>query len=73
MTVERASTKFTLARCISSTLIAAALLVATACSATRYETYEAARPVEARLEIEVEGQWKTVHRTVYTYPEDDDE
>lgn len=34
--------------------------------------YHARRPETATLQIEVEGQWKTVQRTVYEYPTEDD-
>lgn len=35
--------------------------------------YHARKPVSATLQIEVEGQWRTVQRTVYEYPEGNNE
>jgi len=50
-----------------------AALVALACVAVpgcaTHNHYQAARPVSATLEIEVQGQWKKVQRTVYEYQE----
>lgn len=49
------------------TLIAAAVFVCAGCSQTRH--YHEARPVTATLEINVEGQWRLIQRTVYEYEE----
>ena len=48
-------------------------LVLTVCGCATHNHYQAARPVSATLEIEVQGQWRTVQRTVYEYPENSKE
>lgn len=64
--------RLTRARCtfggprLSALIFAAALLVG---GCATHNHYQAARPVSATLEIEVQGQWRTVQRTVYEYPE----
>lgn len=45
------------------------VLVLSVCGCATHNHYQAARPVSATLEIEVQGQWRTVQRTVYEYQE----
>lgn len=55
--------------CAAVCILASAGLAGCTCVTHR----QAAKPVSATLQIEVEGQWRTVQRTVYEYPENDDE
>lgn len=50
-------------------LFCAALCVSASSGCATHNHYQAARPVSATLEIEVQGQWRTVQRTVYEYRE----